>query len=112
MSKCREVAGLLFKHECSASAVAQCVRCHKPICKDHARGQGYGLTCVGCLRTAAQQPAQRASMAHLRDDPYFFWYYVGTDWYSDPYGAEDYSLFDKAGGGKFGGHVDREWQGS
>jgi hypothetical protein len=37
---------------------------------------------------------------------------VGTDWYADPYGAEDYSLFDKGGGGKFGGHVDREWQGS
>lgn len=50
-------------------------------------------------------------MRHLRDDPYFFWYFAGADWYADPYGAEDYALFDK-GGGSFGGHVDREWQGS
>ena len=111
MSKCREVAGLLFKHECNAPAASQCARCHKPICSTHARGQGYGTTCIGCLREAAKHPAQRASMAHLRDDPYFFWYYVGADWFTDPYGAEDYALFD-GNDGNFGRHVDREWHGS
>ena len=111
MSKCREVAGVLFKHACGVPATAQCVRCHKPICATHSRGQGYGLTCISCLREAAKSPQQRSSMAHLRDDPYFFWYYSGDDWFSDPYGDEDYALFD-ADDGSFGRDVDLEWHGS
>ena len=50
-------------------------------------------------------------MAHLRDDPYFFWYYTGEHWFTDPYGAEDYSLFD-GNHGNFGRDVEREWHGS
>lgn len=50
-------------------------------------------------------------MAHLRDDPYFFWYYAGDAWFDDPYGAEDYALFD-AEEGDFGRDVDHEWHGS
>lgn len=92
-------------------ATTQCVRCHKPICQTHSRGQGYGTTCISCLREAAKNPQQRASMAHLRDDPYFFWYFPGGDWFVDPYGAEDYALFDQ-GGAEFGKGVEAEWSGS
>jgi hypothetical protein len=50
-------------------------------------------------------------MAFLRDDPYFFWYFTDTDWFLDPYGAEDYALFDSSDVG-FGQGADAEWRGS
>ena len=111
MSKCREVAGILFKHTCSSPAVTQCVRCRKPVCASHHRGTGYNATCITCIREAAKHPQQRASMAYLQDDPYFFWYYPGHDWYRDPYGDEDYALFD-ADEASFGAGSESEWHGS
>ena len=111
MKRCRELAGILFKHECRAPATLQCVRCHKPVCNQHARGQGYGFTCVTCLREAMQNPAQRSNLAHLRDDPYFFWYFQGANWYADPYGADDYALFDTSAS-EFGHGTESEWHGS
>jgi hypothetical protein len=50
-------------------------------------------------------------MAHLRDDPYFFWYYSGDNWFHDPYGADDYALFD-SDDSSFGQDVELEWHGS
>jgi hypothetical protein len=111
MSGCREVAGILFKHECGAPAVAQCARCGKPVCATHCRPDGYAPSCVGCLRAAMRSPAGRSTLAHLRDDPYFFWYHAGSDWFEDPYGADDYALFD-SGGSDFGQGAETEWHGS
>lgn len=111
MSKCREVSGVLFKHACTLDAVTQCTRCRKPICKTHTRGLGYQTTCISCLREFARDPAHRTNMAYLRDDPYFFWYYSGSGWFSDPYGAEDYALFDSQEV-NFGAGGETEWAGS
>ena len=111
MSKCREVAGILFKHQCSEPAVAQCTRCRKPVCRTHHRGTGYSLLCISCAREAVKDPAQRNNMAYLQDDPYFFWYYSGSRWYNDPYGAEDYALFD-SNDADFGQGAESDWYGS
>jgi arylsulfatase A-like enzyme len=111
MSGCREVAGVLFKHECGAPVVAQCARCGKPICAEHCRPEGYAAVCVGCLRLAMRNPAGRSTLAYLRDDPYFFWYHTGSDWFDDPYGADDFALFD-SGESDFGQGVETEWHGS
>ena len=94
MSRCRETAGVLFKHMCRADAVTTCSACQKPVCALHSRRHGYGTVCVSCLRTQMKNPNARGSYAHLRDDPYFFWYYNDYGWFDDPYGAEDYALFD------------------
>lgn len=48
-------------------------------------------------------------MAHLHDDPYFYWYYVSD--HSDPYDESDYSLFDSEGS-DFGATVDDQWEGT
>jgi hypothetical protein len=63
------------------------------------------------LREAGKNPAGRANMAYLRDDPYFFWYFSTADWHVDPYGEEDYALFD-SNDVEFGQGSDAEWRGS
>lgn len=111
MSRCREIAGVLFKHECAAEAVAACATCSKPICGLHGRQQGAGMLCVSCLRERLKDPQTRGTFAYLRDDPYFYWYYNDVDWFADPYGADDFALFDE-GAGAIGGDVPDDWSGS
>ena len=111
MSRCKETAGVLFKHPCDAEADSACVLCRKPVCAAHRRGDGYQTRCISCLRKEVQQPSKRASRAHLRDDPYFYWYYEADDLFDDPYGADDYALFDQDASG-FADGVETEWEGS
>ena len=110
MSRCRETAGVLFKHECAADAIAACATCGKPICGLHARPWGQGSACVTCLRAQLKDPQARGTFAHLRDDPYFYWYYNDLG-FADPYGPDDFALFD-AGAGALGGDVPDDWSGS
>lgn len=63
------------------------------------------------MREGFKDPYKRHSYAHLRDDPYFFWYFRDGSWMKDPYGDEDYSLFD-AGDADFGGDAPDDWAGS
>lgn len=112
MSRCRETAGILFKHSCHAAAVAECASCRKPVCATHHRRFPYGALCVSCLRTQLKNPAMRGSYAHLRDDPFFYWYYRPAGWLSDPYGEDDYALFDADDDADFGAGVESHWEGS
>lgn len=92
--RCREQAGLLFKHRCQEPASGQCSMCHKPICQLHQRPQAYNVLCIGCTRNQFRaNPYAKTSMGHLRDDPYFYWYFHSSSFH-DPYGDDDYSLFD------------------
>lgn len=111
MQRCREIAGILFKHECSAAAVAECSTCRKPICGTHCRSLGQGAACIGCMRQVLQNPASRGSLAYLRDDPFFFWYYGGEEWLGDPYGVDDFALFD-SNDGDFAQGAEPDWRGS
>ena len=111
MNRCRETAGILFKHRCDAPAIGQCAQCQKPVCQTHARPWGQSLVCVSCLRQQVQPTGHRGSYAHLRDDPYFFWYFREDGWLGDPYGADDYALFDR-GEHEFGTGVTDPWTGS
>jgi hypothetical protein len=111
VSRCRETAGILFKHRCNAPIIGNCVQCQKPVCATHGKPHGYGVICVSCLRNEVADPYKRGSYAYLRDDPYFFWYYREDSWFSDPYGAEDYALFDAAES-DFGADVGDDWAGS
>jgi len=63
------------------------------------------------MREGFKDPYKRHSYAHLRDDPYFFWYFREGSWMKDPYGEEDYSLFDDAET-DFGGDAPDDWAGS
>jgi hypothetical protein len=112
MSRCRETSGVLFKHPCRADAETTCVGCNKPICASHGRPFERGQVCVTCVRAQLKNPAMRGSYGHLRDDPYFYWYYRPTHFLSDPYGRDDYALFDRDEPGDFGAGVDDAWQGS
>jgi hypothetical protein len=69
------------------------------------------MVCVSCLRQQMRQPAQRASYAHLRDDPYFFWYFHDDSWLADPYGSDDYALFE-SDTQELGTDVADSWSGS
>jgi uncharacterized membrane protein YgcG len=119
LSRCREVAGVLFKHPCRAEAVTACAACRKPVCGLHSRQVGQQTYCVTCLRNQLRDPRTRGSYAYLRDDPFFYWYYNDDTWFDDPYGADDYALFDggpdtfQGGGGDFGGGgASDDWGGS
>ncbi|MEM1033132.1 MAG: hypothetical protein AAF928_18655 [Myxococcota bacterium] len=113
MSRCRETAGILFPKKCGEPAVGACSQCKKPICKTHSRDYWQSIACVSCLRGLIEgQPQQKQSQAHLRDDPYFYWYYVDTPWNEEAYGASDYRLFDDAGGADFGADDYGGWEGT
>jgi hypothetical protein len=70
------------------------------------------MVCVGCLRELLKNPEQRAGYAHLRDDPYFYWYLHDDAYGPDPYGPEDFALFEDQRQGDFGDHVDDGWAGT
>ncbi|MCC6526074.1 MAG: hypothetical protein IT373_25730 [Polyangiaceae bacterium] len=108
MSRCRETSGILFQKACRAAAELACAQCQRPICRAHARSVATREVCVACARTALRDPGWRQSLVHLRDDPYFYWYYHPG--YGDPYGPADYRLFDEQG--RFGAGVDDPWQGT
>ena len=113
MNRCRETAGILFKRKFSAPAMGSCSQCQKPICQNHGRNYWQSVACVTCLREMIkQQPQQRQSQAHLRDDPYFYWYYVDDVWIDEPYGADDYALFDDYHDDHFGSDVHDGWEGT
>lgn len=74
------------------------------------------MTCVDCLRQVLADRQQRGGYAYLRDDPYFFWYFDGADWF-EAYDEYDYALFDRettAAGGPddAGPHGAEPWEGS
>lgn len=110
--RCREVAGILFKKRCQLVATQTCVQCQKPTCHIHIRVVDQRPLCITCARTTLTSTRDRRSMAHLRDDPYFFWYYESDRWFDDDYDDSDYDLFSAGGDdGDFDGDVD-DWQGT
>ncbi|MCB9753562.1 MAG: hypothetical protein H6713_26770 [Myxococcales bacterium] len=111
MRRCKEIAGILFKRPCKEPAAYTCTSCGKPICEAHARPGGGAQSCVSCTREAMRDPSRRGTYAHLREDPYFFWYFHEDAWFGEPYGDEDYSLFE-TGASDFGDMVEDNWEGS
>lgn len=109
MSRCRETAGILFKKRCQFPSTQACAQCQKPICRVHVRLLGGAETCISCARTRLEDPKQRRSMAHLQEDPYFYWYYASD--LNDPYDESDYSLFEGESA-DFGAAVDDQWEGT
>jgi hypothetical protein len=109
MSRCRETAGILFKKRCQFPSTQACSKCNKPICRVHVRALSQGEVCIACARTMMDDPNGRRSYAHMRDDPYFYWYFHSG--YDEPYSDSDYALFDDAGG-DFGAAVDDQWEGT
>lgn len=120
MSRCRETAGILFNRKCHAEAVGTCSECKKPVCQTHSRNYWESVTCITCLRELIKQkPTEKATRArqkqtkaHLRDDPFFYWYYVDDVWFNEPYGDDDFALFTDTGGGDFGGDSHDTWEGT
>lgn len=110
--RCREVAGILFKKRCKLVATQACSQCQKPTCHLHIRVFGGSPLCISCGRAHAAEPGNRQSMGHLRDDPYFYWYYESGHWFHDDYAASDYDVFSDHDGGDFGADVDDNWQGT
>jgi hypothetical protein len=113
-NRCREEAGMLFKKKCHELATHACSQCKKPVCGTHCRAYWQTVVCVTCLRQLIkQQPQQRASYAHLHDDPYFYWYFYDDAWMGGPYDADDYALFDDhQGPDDFGADSPGGWQGT
>ncbi len=111
MRRCKEIAGILFKRPCKQTAAHQCTHCGKPICESHARPSQGHQACVTCTREAMRDPSRRGTFAHLRDDPYFFWYFHQDTWFDEPYSDADYSLFE-TGASDFGDMVEDHWEGS
>ncbi|MBX3183332.1 MAG: hypothetical protein KIT72_03805 [Polyangiaceae bacterium] len=107
--RCRETAGVLFQHRCEEPPSAECTICRRPICQRHQRWDQHSVTCVSCLRGVFKDPYKRHSYAHLNDDPYFFWYFHSRS--PDPYGSDDYALFDYRGS-SLDGPTDDNWAGS
>lgn len=110
MNRCRETAGVLFHKRCHYEATQACQSCNKPICRAHVRRFEAMEVCVTCARQWLSNPQYRNSQQHLRDDPYFYWYYHSS--YHDPYGAEDYALFDQVEGNMSYGDVESQWEGT
>jgi hypothetical protein len=112
MSRCAETSGILFKHACAAEAQGQCVNCSRPICVQHGRAFERGMVCVTCVRAQVRDPSRRGSFAHLRDDPYFYWYLGSPSRMHHHYDENDYALFDHRRGEDFGSGVEDQWTGS
>lgn len=113
MNRCRETAGILFKRKCGEAAAGACVQCKKPICYTHGRSYWQSVACVTCLRELIKtQPQQKQNQAHLRDDPYFYWYFVDDMWMHEPYGDDDYALFDDYGTNDFAHDDHGGWEGT
>jgi hypothetical protein len=85
------------------------------VCATHVRSTTRGPTCVDCLRQVLKDRGQRGYFAHLAEDPYFFWYFDGQDWF-DAYDQYDYALFDPSAAadwGDGGANLDGgAWEGS
>lgn len=111
MSRCREPSGILFKKRCKLLATQSCGQCNKPTCHEHVRVISGTALCITCARTAVQDPQARRSMAHLRDDPHFYWYYQSDSWFDDGYESADYDVFSAAGG-DFDAEVEDHWEGT
>lgn len=111
MSRCREEAGVLFKHSCKETGDATCARCRKPVCLRHRREIDDSVVCVTCLRHEMEERTDRGSVAWLRDDPYFYWYGSSYHWHSSPYTRRDYALFDDANQ-PYDADMDAGWEGS
>jgi hypothetical protein len=112
MTRCREMAGILFKRKCEQQSVAQCAQCHKPVCNQHVKQSAAGPSCVTCVRNQLQDRSKRGNYSHLRDDPYFYWYFY-DDFDNDPYDAGDYSVFDSGSSSSdYDGSFDNSWEGS
>ena len=109
MSRCRETAGILFKKRCQFPATHACSKCNKPICMVHLRDLNVGEVCIACARAVMAETKDRRSLAHMRDDPYFYWFFDDSDDYA--YDDSDYALFDQEGG-DFGAAVDDQWEGT
>lgn len=111
MSRCREDAGVLFKHACKETADSRCARCQKPVCLRHRREIGDDDVCVTCLRQEVDAQTNRGGIAWLRDDPYFYWYQSSYHWHRSPYTRDDYALFDDANQ-PHDADLDAGWEGS
>ena len=109
--RCKATAGLLFPRQCDQPAGGQCQRCARPVCQAHVRqGPSGEPLCMTCVREGLREQRHRGSYAHLRDDPYFFWYF--TAGLADDFTASDYLLFGDTGGGDFDASFERDWGGS
>ena len=109
MSRCQSRSGVLFDHPCDNVASGSCGACGRPACGEHVRATSVGPRCVDCLRRALRDRTQRGSLAFLRDDPYFYWYFTGNA--EHMYDEYDYKLFDQRAGED--DHAAEEaWEGS
>jgi hypothetical protein len=105
---------VLFDHACGNPPAVACASCNRPVCSVHVRATSRGATCVDCLRQVLRDRQQRGYFAHLADDPYFFWYFDGADWF-EAYDQYDYALFDPGAAGESDdpSHLDGgAWEGS
>ena len=107
---------MLFHHPCKNPATTRCSTCQKPICVRHTKEDQARPFCVTCLREQLKDRRGRGSRAHLRDDPYFYWYFHDSGWDNDdePYSSSDYGLFDggPSAGALGDGDFDGGWEGS
>lgn len=100
---------MLFDHPCDAAASGRCASCGRGTCEAHLRATAGGAQCIACLRKALRQREQRGTLAFLRDDPYFYWYFSGGQ--EQAYDQYDYALFDQRGGAD-DGQPHEAWEGS
>ncbi|MCA9654629.1 MAG: hypothetical protein H6712_10045 [Myxococcales bacterium] len=114
--RCREVAGILFKRKCQLVATQTCSQCNKPTCHLHIRVLGGKPLCIACAREKTHELAgskdSRGSLGHLRDDPYFYWYYESGRWFDDGYETADFDVFSEDDGSDLGADVDDHWEGT
>ena len=109
--RCCETQGLLFKRRCTSAATSHCSACNKPICSEHGRSANEQQLCIGCTRERIRGDAsQSASLSHLRDDPYFYWYY-SNDMADPGFDDSDFALFNTTGSPLDNQVADR-WEGT
>lgn len=95
---CKAKIGLLFLRDCDQPAVDNCVKCSRPVCKEHRiKGDG-GTLCPECASERekyhgeehVQQSQSRNHYYHSHNySPYYYGSYL---YYSD----NEYSTFDSA----------------
>lgn len=107
--RCQCKTGVLFDHPCRDPATTRCSACGRGTCAVHIRATAAGQRCVPCLRQALRDRQARGHFAFLRDDPYFYWYFSGSN-EDSAYDEYDYQLFDERGGHDDAGH--EPWEGS